>query len=79
MKRTTEIEFAKEPLSASSTRISLNTLAPKSLINTEQDNAYWTKNHSITLATLAENFDIGESIQSGLASGANSQLTIGRF
>ncbi len=28
---------------------------------------------------MAEDFDIGESIQSGLESGANERLTFGRF
>ena len=40
---------------------------------------YWRKNHDITVRTLAEDFAIGESIQSGLASGANDELRFGRF
>ena len=40
---------------------------------------YWRKNHDITVRTLAEDFAIGESIQSGLLSGANDELRFGRF
>jgi phenylpropionate dioxygenase-like ring-hydroxylating dioxygenase large terminal subunit len=68
-----------EPLSASSTWVSLNTLAPKNRTATKEDRAYWAKNHAITVKTLAEDFAIGESIQSGLESGANEHLTFGRF
>lgn len=43
------------------------------------DVAHWERNHTITRNTLAEDFDIAESIQSGLASGANDELLFGRF
>ena len=68
-----------EPLTASSTRIRLSTLAPNDRVECERDLAHWEKNHAITLVTLAEDFDIGESIQAGLESGANEHLTFGRF
>ncbi len=68
-----------EPLSATSTRIRLNTLAPSDRLEREEDLAHWAKNHDITQTTLAEDFDIGESIQAGLESGANEHLTFGRF
>ncbi len=68
-----------EPLSASSTRIRLSTLAPNDRVESEADRAHWEKNHAITLATLIEDFEIGESIQAGLESGANDHLTFGRF
>ena len=68
-----------EPLSASSTRIRINTLAPKERLESEEDLAHWAKNHAITLETLTEDFEIGESIQAGLESGANEHLTFGRF
>ncbi len=68
-----------EPLSASSTLIRLSTLAPKDRLESEEDLAHWAKNHAITSKTLAEDFVIGESIQSGLETGANDHLTFGRF
>ena len=68
-----------EPLSATSTLVRLNTLAPSDRLESEEDRAHWAKNHEITLVTLSEDFDIGESIQSGLESGANEHLTFGRF
>ncbi len=64
-----------EPVSEARTRISLKTMAPKS----SRPDDYWQRNHEITCTTLAEDFVIGESIQSGLGSGANRQLTFGRF
>lgn len=64
------------PIGADQTELRLVTLAPKSKLNEE---AYWAKNHAITTTTLAEDFAIGESIQSGLSSGANQALTFGRF
>ncbi len=65
-----------EPLTVASSRVSLITLAPV----VESENAvYWQRNHAITRATLAEDFAIGESIQAGLASGANDRLIFGRF
>lgn len=68
-----------EPLSATSTQIRLCTLAPSDQVESEADLARWAKNHAITLTTLNEDFDIGESIQVGLESGANEHLTFGRF
>lgn len=64
------------PIGPDQTELRLVTLAPKSKLNEE---AYWAKNHAITTTTLAEDFAIGESIQSGLSSGANRVLTFGRF
>ena len=64
------------PIGPDRTELRLVTLAPKSKLNEE---AYWAKNHAITTTTLAEDFAIGESIQSGLSSGANQVLTFGRF
>ena len=68
-----------EPLSATSTRIRMSTLAPADRIEREQDLAHWARNHAITVETLSEDFDIGESIQAGLESGANEHLRFGRF
>ena len=64
------------PIGPDQTELRLVTLAPKAKLNEE---AYWAKNHAITTTTLAEDFAIGESIQSGLSSGANQVLTFGRF
>ena len=64
------------PIGPNQTELRLVTLAPKSKLN---EKAYWAKNHAITTTTLAEDFAIGESIQSGLSSGANQVLTFGRF
>ena len=68
-----------EPLSATSTRIRLSTLAPQDRLDSDADLEHWAKNHAITTTTLGEDFDIGESIQAGLESGANERLRFGRF
>lgn len=68
-----------EPLSASSTRMRLCTLVPANRVETDKDLAHWAKNHAITVKTLSEDFEIGESIQQGLRSGANEALNFGRF
>ncbi len=68
-----------EPLSATATRVRISTLAPKERMETGTDLEHWARNHAITTTTLAEDFDIGESIQAGLESGANEHLTFGRF
>lgn len=57
------------------TRIRIATLAPAG----DQRADYWERNHKITLDTLNEDFDIGESIQANLHTGANEQFTFGRF
>ncbi|MBE1283725.1 MAG: Rieske 2Fe-2S domain-containing protein [Rhodobacteraceae bacterium] len=66
-----------EPLAADQTRLTLTTMVPADA-PTDLD-AHWQKNHQITMHTLSEDFDIGEAIQSGLASGANDALTFGRY
>lgn len=66
-----------QPLSAGETRIRLSTVVPADS-GAEMD-GYWAKNHAITKRTLTEDFDIGASIQAGLASGANEVLTFGRY
>lgn len=66
----------QEPLAAGQTQVRISTLAPK----TDSDKAeHWARNHQITRTTLDEDFTIGESIQAGLASGANDTLIFGRF
>jgi len=65
------------PINAGETQIRLSTLAPTG--PDAQPDDHWARNHAITRRTLREDFDIGASIQSGLTSGANSDLTFGRF
>jgi len=66
----------QEPISAGQTRIRLATLVPKSEADRTE---HWANNHKITSTTLDEDFEIGESIQSTLSSGANTELLFGRF
>ena len=47
--------------------------------NTPEREGYWRANHEFTIATLNEDFDIGEGIQRALATGANDTLRFGRF
>ena len=68
-----------EALSPSSTRIRMHTLVPKDRAQSVNDLAHWQKNHHISVATLTEDFEIGEKIQLGLDSGANTDLLFGRF
>ncbi|MEL6367769.1 MAG: SRPBCC family protein [Pseudomonadota bacterium] len=68
-----------EPLHAQQTRIRISTLAPADNTQSDEDLEHWRKNHQITMDTLTEDFTIGESIQSGLQTGANDELTFGRF
>ncbi|RIJ29503.1 aromatic ring-hydroxylating oxygenase subunit alpha [Henriciella algicola] len=66
----------QEALSAGETRVRMTTLAP----NREADRPdHWKRNHAITRATLDEDFEIGESIQASIASGANDHMLFGRF
>ena len=65
-----------EPISQGQTSIRLTTLAPKAEV--EQVD-HWKRNHEITRVTLNEDFEIGESIQAGIASGANANMLFGRF
>lgn len=68
------------PLAPDRTRVRIATLAPSDFDPADAEAArHWRKNHDITVRTLAEDFAIGESIQSGLLSGANDELRFGRF
>ena len=68
------------PLAPGRTLVRVATLAPADFDPTDAEAAmHWRKNHDITVRTLAEDFSIGESIQSGLSSGANDELRFGRF
>ncbi len=62
------------PQAPDRTAIHVRTLVPV----TEKPASYWQKNHAITSATLSEDFAMAESIQAGLASGANRVLRFGR-
>ena len=68
------------PRSPDRTRVRIATLAPADFDPADSEAAlHWRRNHAITVGTLAEDFAIGESIQDGLASGANDELRFGRF
>jgi len=68
------------PMAADQTYVRLLTLVPEDFDRSDAEAAeHWWKNHDITVRTLSEDFDIGESIQSGLLSGANDELRFGRF
>lgn len=68
------------PLAPDRTRLRLATLAPADADTGDPETArHWRKNHGITVRTLSEDFAIGEGIQSGLSSGANTALHFGRF
>lgn len=64
-----------EPVAANRTLLSLRTLVPVDDDRTD----HWTRNHEITQRALVEDFALGENIQDGLLSGANDDLTFGRF
>lgn len=64
-----------EPLAADRTRLRISTLATKADTDTE----HWARNNAIAQETLAEDGEIGESIQSGIGSGANDVFHFGRF
>jgi phenylpropionate dioxygenase-like ring-hydroxylating dioxygenase large terminal subunit len=46
---------------------------------TDKARAYWDANLAVLLGATAEDFDKGESIQRGLASGANREVVFGAF
>ena len=65
-----------DPLAADCTKLRIATLVPSEAAG---DTEHWARNHHITRTTLDEDFALGEGIQKGLSSGANSELTFGRF
>lgn len=67
-----------EPIAADRTRVRLTTVVPSRELVPER-RSYWQKNHDLTVRTLKEDFAIGEGIQKGLKSGANTHLNLGRF
>ncbi|WP_057463869.1 SRPBCC family protein [Pseudovibrio sp. POLY-S9] len=68
-----------EPLAVDRTRVRLATLVPNSMPQTDEMQKHWVRNQAITSTTLIEDFELGEEIQQGFASGANTHLTFGRF
>lgn len=58
--------------------IRVTTLRPKGELSASA-REYWDTNHTLTYATLVEDFEIGEKIHQSFASGANRTLTFGRY
>lgn len=67
-----------EPLAPDRTRVHEITLLP-SAPRTAKAEKYWQANVDLYRRTLAEDYVMAESIQSGLASGANDALSFGTF
>lgn len=64
------------PLAVDLSEIRITTLIPA---DSDQPASYWDRNHALTVTTLDEDFELGESIQGGLDSGANKAMRFGRF
>lgn len=67
-----------DPIAPGNTLVRLATVAPAEGISLENAD-HWRRNHGISKATLSEDFEICVDIQSGLESGANDELTYGRY
>lgn len=67
-----------EPLDAATTAVHDVALLPEAPA-TEKAEAYWRKNVELYRRTLQEDYDLAESTQAGLASGANTHLRFGTF
>lgn len=70
--------FIMKPISATQCEITFQMLIPKDEFS-NREQAHWDRNHHITNMTLEEDFVMGESIQAGIESGANSHLRFGLF
>lgn len=66
------------PDGPSRTVLTSYTLIPE-LPSTDKARAYWDANNAILYGAIDEDFAMGESIQRGLASGANRELVFGSF
>lgn len=67
------------PRSVDETDIIITPLIPKAAADlTDKERAHWQRNREISLTTLDEDFELGEQIQAGFTSVANSHLTFGR-
>ena len=67
-----------EPISPSLSRIHEITLIPQTPA-TEKAQKYWQANVDLYRRTLAEDYALAESIQKGIASGANESFTFGSY
>lgn len=65
-----------DPIATDRSILRMVTLVPK---QSDRPKEYWDRNHAFTVETLNEDFDIAESIQSGMSSGANEFVRFGRF
>lgn len=67
------------PVSVDETDVIITSLipTPREELSAEEL-THWKRNQSISIATLDEDFELGQSIQAGLNSGANQSLTFGR-
>ena len=70
--------FHAWPLGPARTLVQSYTLVPEPPV-TEKAQRYWDANNAILYGATDEDFALGESIQRGLASGANTELTFGAF
>ena len=66
------------PLAPDRTLLSSFTLVPEVPV-TDKARAYWDANNAILYGAIEEDFAMGESIQRGLASGANRDVVYGAF
>lgn len=66
------------PIDAGRTRLQAYMLVPEAPVS-EKAQRYWDANNEILLDAIDEDFTMGESIQRGITSGANRQITFGAF
>ena len=66
------------PLGIDRTLLTSYTLIPEPVAN-DKARAYWDANNAILESAIEEDFTMGESIQRGLASGANTDFVFGAF
>ena len=67
------------PISPTESELTITSLIPESVEGlTEAQKNHWKTNFSITLTTLDEDFELGESIQRSMNSGAINQINLGR-
>ena len=71
--------FHFEPKGVDLTHVRMATLVPNSAHQTAEMQAHWEKNQKITVTALAEDFELGEEIQSGFASRGNPSHIFGRY
>ena len=67
-----------EPLSATRTRVHEITLIPQPPAS-DKATKHWEANVDLYRRTVAEDYELAESIQAGLATGANEALTFGTY